>query len=319
MSTRHMVDPELLGALENAPNMEHTKESLPEFRTVMNQTIREASASFTLPLNVELSERMVPGPAGAPDVRVLVFQPKDGKKDHPAYLHIHGGGYIIGFADMSNPGNYMLAATLNCVVISVDYRLAPETLFPGPVEDCYAALKWLHDNAAELGVNKNRIAIGGESAGGGLAAGLALLARDRGEVPLIHQQLVYPMIEDRPPKDPHPHTGEFIWNSKQNEFGWTSYLGKAPGGKDVSPYAAAARAADVSGLPPTLLTVGALDLFLDEDVDYAMRLSRAGVPVELHVYPGAYHGFDMAFESRAAQIHAHDQLEALRQAFAPTG
>jgi acetyl esterase/lipase len=204
---------------------------------------------------------------------------------------------------------------LGCVVVAPDYRLAPETIFPGAVEDCYAALKWLYANAAELGGDRDRIAIGGESAGGGLTAALALLARDRGEVPIIHQQLIYPMLDDRSPSSTHPYTGEFGWTRERNRFGWAALLGHAPGGPDTSPYAAAARAETLAGLPPTFIGVGSLDLFLEENVAYAMRLTEAGVPVELHVYPGAFHGSDLVSAARLTQKHARDQVEALRAAF----
>src|SRR5690606_213027 len=158
-------------------------------------------------------------------VRVLIYTPEKGVTTPSAYLQIHGGGYVLGNADMGDFKNKSLVAEVGCVVVSVDYRLAPETRHPGPGEDCYAALKWLHTNAAALGADPNRIVIGGESAGGGLAAGLALLARDRGEVPIIHQQLIYPMIEDRAPADRHPHTGQYVWTPENNVFGWTALLG----------------------------------------------------------------------------------------------
>lgn len=164
------------------------------------------------------------------------------------------------------------------------------------------------------------IAIGGASAGGGLAAALGLLARDRAEAPLAFQLLIYPMLDDRTVtmNDPHPYTGEFIWTHNANRFGWTALLGQEPGSADVSPYAAAARADDVAGLPPTYICVGALDLFLEEDMEYARRLMRAGVPTELHVYPGAYHGFNMAAEAQVAQAYTRDFINALRRALRST-
>jgi len=235
-----------------------------------------------------------------------------------AYLHIHGGGYVIGSADMTAPQSKAIAAALGCFVVSVDYRLAPETAFPGAVEDCYAALKWLHGQAAALGVDPTRIAIGGESAGGGLAAALAVLARDRGEVAVCFQCLTYPMIDDRTVTrpDPHPFVGHHLWTPTQNRFGWAALLGRDPGGDDVSPYAAAARTPDLAGLPPALIVVGALDLFLEEDIEYARRLMRAGVPTELHVYPGAYHGFDLTPGAAVSQAMVRDRMNALDRALA---
>ena len=202
---------------------------------------------------------------------------------------------MLGKPEGSQGRNQSLASELGCVVVSVDYRLAPETPHPGPIEDCYAALKWMHAHADELGIDPARIAVGGESAGGGLAACLALLARDRGEIPLVFQLLIYPMLDDRTvtEAEPHPFAGAFIWTRDSNRFGWTSLLGCEPGGDEVSPYAAASRATDLKGLPPTFIAVGSLDLFLEEDLEYTRRLLRAGVSTELHIYPGAYHAFNM--------------------------
>src|SRR5258708_25352910 len=213
-----------------------------------------------------------------------------------------------------------MVSAIGCVAVSVDYRLAPETRHPGPVEDCYAAVHWLSTHAGELGVDTSRIAIGGGSAGGGLAAALGLLARDRGEIPLAFQLLIHPMLDDRTCTlaETHPYTGEFIWTREANRFGWTSLLGQEPGLPDVSPYAAAARAEHLEDLPPTFINVGALDLFLEEDLEYARRLMRAGVPTELHVYPGAYHGFRMVPDAQVTQAAQPDPLTALKRAFDPT-
>src|SRR5581483_5805547 len=180
---------------------------------------------------------------------------------------------------------------------------------------CYAALTWLFTHADELGVDTMRLAIGGASAGGGLAAALGLLTRDRGIVPLAFQLLIYPMLYDCTvtTTEPHPYTGEFIWTAQANRFGWRALLGQEPGGPDVSPYAAAARAESLAGLPPTFISVGALDLFLEEDLEYARRLMRAGVPTELHVYPGAYHGFNMVADARVTQAATRDEFTALKR------
>jgi triacylglycerol lipase len=210
----------------------------------------------------------------------------------------------------------LLVAELGCVVCSVDYRLAPEHPYPAPVEDCYSALGWLHEQADALSIDRSRVVIKGESAGGGLAAALALLARDRGGPAIAFQHLTYPMIDDRTcvDPDPHPYVGEFVWTPERNHFGWTALLGRPPGGKDIPAYAAAARATDLSGLPPTFISVGALDLFLEENLEYGRRLTRAGVAVEMHVYPGAFHGFGAAAEARTALAAARDSREALRRA-----
>jgi triacylglycerol lipase len=209
-----------------------------------------------------------------------------------------------------------LSADLSCCIVAVDYRLAPETRFPGAIEDCYAALAWTHAHAAELNIDPTRIGVMGESAGGGLAAALALLARDRGEHALAFQHLIYPMIDDRTciAADPHPYVGEFVWTPERNHFGWSSLLGVEPGSEGVSPYAAAARAEDLTGLPPTYIATGALDLFLEENLAYARRLIRNGVPVELHVYPGGFHGFYLDPKAEITRTAERDGRAALAKA-----
>ncbi len=317
MTSRHLVDPELVEILDIFPSLTFTPESLALIRTSLKEMNAQTSTNLPDFSAISVNEHFVTGPQGAPDVRVLVYQPTERSTPLPALLWIHGGGYVIGSADQEDLGVKSIVSTVGCVAVSVDYRLAPETPHPGPVEDCYAALTWLYSHAEELGVDTTRIAISGASAGGGLAAGLALLTRDRGEVPLAFQLLIYPMIDDRTvtSTEPHPYTGEYIWTPDANRFGWTALLGQEPGGTDVSPYAAAARADHLEGLPPTFISVGSLDLFLEEDMEYARRLMRAGVPTELHVYPGAFHGFNMVTGAKVTQAFRRDQLDALARAF----
>ena len=317
MTTRHLVDPEIAPLLDVFPNLTLTTESLLQNRAFLNEMLSQGSAAAPAFPDIDVSERHVPGPQGAPDVRVIVYLPKNTSTPTPALLWIHGGGYVMGNPDMVDLQVKNIVANTGCAVVSVDYRLAPETPHPGPVEDCYAALKWLYVNAHDLNVDTTRIAIGGDSAGGGLTAALGLLTRDRGEVPLVLQLLIYPMLDDRTvtTTEPHPYTGEYVWTPEANRFGWTALLGKEPGGPDVSPYAAAARAEKLEGLPPTFIGVGTLDLFLEEDIEYARRLIRAGVPTELHVYPGAFHGFPMVADAKVSQAFARDELSALTRAF----
>ena len=315
MTTRHLVDPELVALLDQVSDSILTIETLRQTRAMISQ----APANLSQFAALSVSERFIPGPEGAPDVRVLLYLPTPVEGAIPVLLWLHGGGYIMGSADGEDLMAKSTVSDVGCAVVSVDYRLAPETPHPGPVEDCYAALKWLFTHADELGIDPERIAIGGPSAGGGLVAALALLTRDRGEVPLVFQLLLAPMLDDRTCTlaKPHPYTGEFIWTPEANRFGWTSLLGQEPGGPDTSPYAAAARAEHLEGLPATFLNVGALDLFLEEDLEYARRLMRAGVPTELHVYPGAYHGFRMVADAQVTRAAVRDQFAALKRAFDP--
>jgi acetyl esterase/lipase len=250
-------------------------------------------------------------------VRVVVSRPTEATSDLPAIVWIHGGGYVLGTVEMNQGFADQLVDELGAVVVSVDYRLAPETRAPGSVEDCYAALCWLHANAAELGIDPARIAIAGESAGGGLAAALGQLARDRGEIPVCLAALVYPMLDDRTAvtDDPNPYSRQYVWSPADNAFGWESVLGCPPGSAEVPPYASPARTEDLAGLSATFIGVGALDLFLDEDVEYARRLVRAGVPTELHVYPGAFHGFLGFADSGVSTALRTAMYAALRRAF----
>jgi len=308
--TRVLVDPELGPMLDLFPTAELSVELLPVLRQPGRFAFPPASGEGA---RVGLEKRLVPGFRGAPDVGVWIYTPPEATTPLPCIFHMHGGGYVMGDVGSQEPVHRTMAASLGCVIVSVDYRLAPETVFPGAIEDCYAALAWVFANAADLGVDPARIGVMGESAGGGLAASLALLTRDRGEHALAFQHLIYPMIDDRTciVPDPHPHTGEFIWDADKNLFGWRAILGVEPGANDVSPYAAASRAEDLSGLPPTFISTGGLDLFLEEDLEYARRLMRVGVPVELHVYPGAFHAFNVHPTAEVSLQARHDSLAAL--------
>jgi acetyl esterase/lipase len=271
---------------------------------------------------VGCEERFIPGPDGAPDVRIFIYTPPDMvPAPRPALLNIHGGGYVIGSPEQNDPMNRARAVSLRCPVIATSYRLAPEAPYPAAVEDCYATLCWLHENAAGLGIDPARIAVSGESAGGGHAAALAIYARNKakkdGAGPAICFQLLdAPMLDDRTGSspDPHPYTGEFTWTAVHNRFGWQGLLGMEPGGQDVPEEAVPARVADLSGLPPAFIVVGSLDLFLEEDLEYARRLTRAGVPVELHVIPGGYHGFGLARGSPQVEQKAELENRALARA-----
>jgi len=314
MKSEDLLDPELKPFLAGLPTSDLSGESLPQIRAGIKDMLSKLPTAPDAPVRVESYE--VPGSLGAPSVRVVGYRPETAEANLCALLHIHGGGYVVGAPEMADVANRRLVSELGCAIFSVDYRLAPETRFPGSLEDCYAVLLWLATNAKRLGVSASYLGVKGESAGGGLAAALALLTRDRSGPRLAFQQLIYPMLDDQTciDPDPNPYTGHFVWNRQQNDFGWSSLLGKQPGSPDVLAYAAPARAENLAGLPSTFIGVGSLDLFLDENLAYAGRLSRAGVEVELHVYPGAFHRFYEAPKARVAQAAERDSRDALRSA-----
>ena len=257
-----------------------------------------------------VEERSAPGPEGAPEISLLICRPTAASSPTPALYHIHGGGMIMGDNRLGMLEMLDIAQELGLAVVSVEYRLAPETPHPGPVEDCYAGLAWTVAHAAELNVDAGRVVVAGNSAGGGLAAGVALMARDRNGPALFGQLLIYPMIDDRnDTPSAEQMAGLGIWDSTANDTGWTALLGSERGGPDVSPYAAPARATDLSGLPPTFIDVASAETFRDEDIAYAVRIWQAGGRAELHVWPGGFHGFDalapqagLSQEARAARV-----------------
>ena len=316
------LHPDLVGPIkliQSQPGGGLSFDDIPAARVAFIEMMEAMKDLMPVIEGVTTEGRMVPGPSGAPDVAVRVYYPDNRPAILPALLWIHGGGYIVGNIEQEDIGAKLLTLAGECVTVSVEYRLAPEHPFPAPVEDCYAALKWLASHTDELGVDVNRIAIGGGSAGGGLAAGLALLARDRAEVDIIAQFLIYPMIDDRntePASDILPDT--LLWTRESNLIGWRSYLGCEPGGDTISCYAAASRADDLTGLPPAYIAVGDIDLFAQEDVDYARRLIKAGVPAELHVYPGGCHAFDtMAPGADICRQFNNDFYRALNRTLHP--
>jgi acetyl esterase/lipase len=268
--------------------------------------------------DVPVSEQMIPGPKAAPQVKVFVINAKAGTS-RPGILHTHGGGFILGTAATDIRRLQDIARELDCVIVTVEYRLAPETDFTGSMEDNYAGLRWMNSNAAALGLDRSRIALTGESAGGGHAALLAITARDRGEFPILFQALVYPMLDDRTGgvvKAP-AHIATVGWSASENQYGWRAFLGQQPGTASVPARAVPARTQSLVGLPPTFIEVGGVDLFAGEDIDYAHRLNDAGVPTELLVVPGAFHGFDqLAPDSPQAKQFTGAKIEALRRAFA---
>ena len=294
------LDPEIAAAVGAIPLIELNREILPLYRTELPPPPLSDKVSRT--------DHAVPGD---PEVPVRVHRAIGTEGQLPCVYSIHGGGYVIGSYSMDDSRLDEWCPELGIVGVSVEYRLAPETSYPGPLEDCYRGLKWVYDNAAELGVDRTRIGVAGLSAGGGLAASLALLARDRGEVPLSFQLLDCPMLDDRQQTPSSQLNGLPVWSRESNTFGWRCYLGDRYGTEDVPYTAAPARCTDLSGLPPSFVSVGTVDGFRDEDIDYALRLNQAGVPCELHVYPGASHGYQLAIDSAIVRQSGRDAKEWL--------
>tara|TARA_A100001391_G_scaffold130111_6_gene89462 strand:- start:16490 stop:17563 length:1074 start_codon:yes stop_codon:yes gene_type:complete len=292
------------------------------FPPITEEVLRNMGANPGPPMpellpNIPVAERDIEARGTLPPVKLFVIN-SEPTLARPAILHIHGGGHLVGSVRGELRNLQETAQALDCTIVSVEYRLAPAARYTESTEDTYAGLKWLFDNAPSLGVDPMRIALMGESAGGGHAAMLAIKARDRGEVPVLFQSLVYPMLDDRTGSSfaVPPHIATVGWSVPENRLGWRSFLGMEPGGADVPVAAVPARLSDLSGLPPAWIGVGAVDLFAAEDIEYARRLALAAVPVELLVTPGAFHGFDRAAaDTVLAQTFTQSKLAALARAF----
>ena len=308
------LDADHLAALNALPVRQDPADHLA--RRAAMEKLRATMPDVPLPDGVSVQDHMAPGPYGAPDVMVRLYRPASLPANAPALYWIHGGGMVVGNVQMNDQYCAGIAEELNVLVASVEYRLAPEHPFPEPIEGCYAGLRWLASSADELGLDRSRLAIGGGSAGGGLAAALALIAHDRAEVEVCFQLLVYPMLDDRnTTRSSHAIVDPRIWNRVSNLAGWNAYLSGKAGDDDVPPYAAPARAAELAGLPPAYINVGTLDLFVDEDIAYAQALLAANVPTELRVYPGAFHGSpSLVPDSELSRRWRRDELSALDRA-----
>jgi acetyl esterase/lipase len=320
-SVRPPFDPELapvLAAMREA-TPKTNQENLAQVRSLIADGVPGVpKPDFTAGGAVDIDTITVTGPEDAPDLRMTVLRPAEGQGPWPAIYHVHGGGMVAGTPETMLDAFVPYVHEVGVVVTSVDYRLAPEHPHPASIEDCYAGLRWLGENADELGVDPTRIMIAGTSAGGGLAAATALMARDRGFPALTHQMLLCPMLDDRcQTPSSQMLVDEGLWDGDENEFGWSSLLGESRGSPDVSPYAAPARAEDLSGLPRTFISVGSVDTFRDEVLDYATRLSQAGVSVDLHLWGGGFHGFDLLpTQSAIGQAAVVTRDEFLRRALA---
>jgi len=236
----------------------------------------------------------IPGQNDRIKIRLRIYKPKFSSAPTPVLIWLHGGGYVIGNPEQDDGSCAQFVRELGITVVSVDYRVAPKDPFPAGLDDAYAALKWVVSNSKELGIDTTRIAIGGASAGGGLAAALVQLTHDRQEIKLIFQLLTYPMLDDRTVLRANiDDSNNVTWNQKSNRFGWESYLGMKCGAEDVPVYAVPARRVDLSGLPKAWIGVGTLDIFHDEDAAYAERLKACGIECEIDIVTGAFHGFDV--------------------------
>jgi len=279
---------------------------------------RRAAATRTMPTTVAVRDEVFPGLTHhAPPVRARLYLPAGQEAGVPAgWLYVHGGGMSVGDLDSSDLAAANLAADSGCVILSVDYRLAPEVRYPGALDDCAAALAWLHANAAELHVSPECIGVYGVSAGGLLAASLALRSRDGAAAGVAKQILIYPMLDDR--TSVHPATADApagTWSHSSNVAAWESYLGPAGDRESPAHYDVPARVASLSDVPPTYLEVGSIDILAEEVVSYAGRLIACGVETEVHVYPGAYHAFDvvapaapLTIDARARRLRAMVEL-----------
>jgi acetyl esterase/lipase len=293
---------------------------LSRIKTPSDATLAELRRGISTPpaplATVPYEKRTIPGGRGQPAVTIHVINAKTGSR-RGGILHTHGGGFISGSVAAEVNRLQTMARALDCCIVSVEYRLAPETTYQGSIEDNYAGLLWLYRNADTIGVDPARLAVMGESAGGGHAALVAIAARDRGEVPLVFQCLTYPMLDDRTGSSrplPYP-IGAIAWTAPANVYGWRSFLGQAPGGAGVPAAAVPARVANLAGLPAAWIGVGSIDLFVSEDLDYSRRLIEAGVPTETLVVPGAPHGFDaLATETNVGRQFNGARLDALRRA-----
>jgi acetyl esterase/lipase len=316
MSRRDLIDPEsrvpLDALLEMMPGGFNSVPDISARRAAMEQML----AALPIPdnPNVTKEDRSVPAPEGAPGITLRIYRPLNASAQLAGIFYIHGGGMVLGSIETEDATATMLCDQTGAAVVSVEYRLAPEHPHPAQVEDCYAGLRWTAEHASELGIDPRRMALYGGSAGGGLAVATALMARDRGGPALRFMMPIYPMLDDRNETASCEEIIDVgIWDRDANLEAWQLYLG----GKPADHYAAPARVEDVNGLPPAFIDVGTVDLFRDEDIAFAQRLMQAGIPCELHVYPGAYHASEtFALDAALSKRIWANRISALQRALA---
>jgi acetyl esterase/lipase len=296
------------------PGDRRKSRGFPDFDFSLDKLPAMRSASMFEPQSASDVERIELTTKGS-GVALSVLRPFESADEPPVLFWMHGGGMVIGNRHMDDARLIEWCRSLGCVCISVEYRLAPEASYPAPLDDCEAGLRFIVEHADDLRIDPRRIGIGGHSAGGALAAGLALRWRDGANVPLAFQYLEYPMLDDRGLTASSQLEGLPVWTRESNVFGWRSYLGDRYGTDDVPADAAPARATELSGLPTTFIVVGTADCLRDESIDFAARLCRAAVPTELHVYAGAVHGFEMFADTAVARTAARDGADRLARQF----
>jgi acetyl esterase len=305
----YRFDPELAAILPAIPSVAFT--DVTTARAALEELGAQGNANVDTS-GVVIEDRSVPA-SGGHRIPVRVYAPEDRDERLPGVLHIHGGGFAVGSIETEHAGSILLARTVGTVVVSVDYRLAPEYRFPAGLDDCYDTLTWMRDSADELGIDTDRLAVFGNSAGGGLAAAVALLARDRGGPALCFQYLGIPELDDRlETVSMQTFVDTPLWNRPNAVISWQFYLGDDR--SDVSPYAAPARATDLSGLPPTYISTMEFDPLRDEGLIYGLRLLQAGVTVELHQYPGTFHGSALVFTAAVSKRQSAESMAVMRRA-----
>ncbi|CQD03019.1 alpha/beta hydrolase [Mycobacterium lentiflavum] len=311
--TTYAFDPEIAAVLPYLPDL--PGEDPLAIRSALSEMVAQLPVPDTTGVRIE--DREIPGRDGDPAIPIRIYLPE--QRSAPAGVYsVHGGGFVAGDLETEHGTNVILARELGVAVVSVDYRLAPETPFPGGLEDVYAGLVWTAENAHELGIDPQRIAIHGTSAGGGLCAALALLARDRGGPPIAFQFLSVPELDDRlATASMTDFTDTPLWNRPRAILSWDCYLGAGRAGTDDVPiYAAPARATDLTGLPPAYVSVMHFDPLRDEGVAYALAMLAAGISVELHLFPGTFHGSMLIQDAAISKREEAEKIAVLRQALA---
>ena len=313
MGLRRIYDPTIEAFAKTIPRLdasdvEKIRAQVEDYRNLME------SKGMARPTDIRIKEidHSIPGPEGTPDIPIRIYMPKKRTEAAPGYVNFHGGGFIFGDLESEHHRSLLMAAEGGAVTVGIDYRLAPENPFPAAVEDCYAGLNWVAENATQLKIDLSRLAIGGASAGGNLAAAVAQMARDRSGPEIRLQMLIYPVLDDRCDTLSMKNGEDSYIITRQNVLDcWRHYLGQDQ--KNVSPYAAPARATDLRNLPTAYIMTCEHDPLRDEAISYAMRLMDAGVSVELHNYPGTVHGFDYLTPSDISTRAVNDEVYAFKR------